>query len=894
MKQLFAPATSLMNRLRYPQKFALVGLVMLLPLAVVLSQYLTKIDEDINFADKELAGVQYLNPLVDFFRAYQDYVTYTAANPESDSSAQRTSVQNVITAVDSVNAALGAELNVLNEWQAIKRHWQSLGSLERTLGQAQLYNSQLELADQIVKFVNQVGNNSNLILDPDIDSYYLMDTVVLRLPQAFYFLNQIQATGAHNQSEGNFTEADRSSLTILGGLTVSTIEGNADGLNYSIAFNPDLRDDLYPATTSNSTVVRALNALLGNEPSGQFIVEQSGLALNQLSAFYDQAAGLLAQLLDARISRFESQRLIILGVALTAALLTIYLFVGFYRAVQQIIGSLEQASQRMVRGETSGAVSISSRDELAQVALAFNNIASELVSARDQAVDANRAKSAFLASMSHELRTPLNAIIGYAELVQEEMQDEGMESHEADLVKIRGAAHHLLSLINDVLDFSRIEAGRMELFYENVQLAEVVNEVTMTITPLVDQNNNTLTVQVTPEINWLNTDQTRLRQIMLNLLGNATKFTQHGKIKLEIERDTQSAEPFWLIRVKDNGIGMSQEQMGRLFKEFSQADASTTRKYGGTGLGLAITKRFIELMGGTISVSSELRKGTTFTVRLPLQTPSPPTAATTVRKATGKIRKLVRVLVIDDDPDVREMVTRFLEKEGCQVQTAANGADGLKVARAWKPDAITLDILMDTLDGWDTLGALKADAELADTPVYVMSIDPEESKAFALGATDYLPKPINRERLLEMVKRMQPQGDLRVLLVDDDASVREIIGRTLTEQGYDLTTAVNGADALRSVEQTSPSVILLDLMMPRMDGFSFLDQLREMNGGSDIPVIVITAKDLTPQERARLNGSVTGILTKNHHTGDELLAELGKSMRAQRQSASRRTELEPA
>jgi signal transduction histidine kinase/DNA-binding response OmpR family regulator len=874
-----------MNRLRYPQKFMLVGLVMLVPLVLVLIQYLGKIDEDINFAEKEAIGVEYLLPLKDFFRVYQDYVAFTAAQPGSAAADQRAAVEAQISAVDSVNARLGTELELTAAWQSIKNRWATLPPVEQSAAGAERYQSQLALADEIVRFINQVGNNSNLILDPDIDSYYLMDTVVLRLPQADYYLNQIRTVASQAGQQGGLTPSDRTSLSILGGLAVSLIEGNESGIDYSVAFNPALGATFNPATSSNSAAVRSLNAFLATNPEASLVADRSTAVMDQLGEFYDLAAAQLTGLLEARIDRFNTQRLIVLTVALAALALTAYLFTGFYRAVQQVIQSLEQASQRMVRGETSGAVAVASRDELAQVATAFNNIASELVTARDQAVDANRAKSAFLASMSHELRTPLNAITGYAELVQEELKDEGIDQFDPDLVKIQGAAHHLLSLINDVLDFSRIEAGRMELYYENVRLADVVNEVEITIAPLVEKNNNALDVRVSPEIGLMRADQTRLRQIMLNLLGNATKFTEQGKIRLEVERDAASADPFWIIRVSDNGIGMSEEQIGRLFKEFSQADASTTRKYGGTGLGLAITKRFVELMGGTISVISELRKGTTFTVRLPLLAVTSAPAAQPRRKTTGLLNKTIRVLVIDDDPDVRNMVTRYLEKEGCQVHAVSNGEEGLRVAQVWGPDAITLDILMDTMDGWSTLGALKADPELADIPVFVMSIDRDESKAFSLGAADYLPKPINRDRLIEMVKRVQAPGDQRVLLVDDDPAVREIIGRNLSEQGYDVTEAVNGADALRYVEQARPGVILLDLMMPRLDGFSFLDQLREMEGGTRIPVIVITAKDLSAEERNRLNGSVNLILAKNTYTRERLLAELAYTLQSKRKPA---------
>jgi PAS domain S-box-containing protein len=395
----------------------------------------------------------------------------------------------------------------------------------------------------------------------------------------------------------------------------------------------------------------------------------------------------------------------------------------------------------------------------------------ELLLARREAEAANSAKSQFLASMSHELRTPLNAIIGYSEMLQEEVADLGQTALAPDLEKIRTAGRHLLSLINDILDLSKIEAGKLELYLEPFDVEAVVREVATTVTPLVEKNGNRLEVRCADGIGMMHSDLTRTRQVLLNLLSNACKFTTGGAITLAAERERPAdGTGDWLVfRVSDTGIGMTPEQLAKLFEAFTQADASTSRHYGGTGLGLAITRRFCRMMGGDVNVASIAGRGSTFTVRLPAspgERREAPAAPAADAADAGGAAPSGTLLVIDDDPEARALMQRFLGKEGFRILEAADGPTGLLLARELKPDVITLDVLMPGMDGWEVLSALKDDPELAAIPVVLATIVDEEHLGFALGAAEYLTKPIDRERLIAVLDRYK----------SPDALVREVRG----------------------------------------------------------------------------------------------------------------------
>jgi len=509
---------------------------------------------------------------------------------------------------------------------------------------------------------------------------------------------------------------------------------------------------------------------------------------------------------------------------------------------------------------------------------------SELSEARRDAEGANRAKSQFLANMSHELRTPLNAIIGYSEMLQEEAQDAGLESFVADLTKIHTAGKHLLSLINDVLDLSKIEAGKMDLVLETFDVDEMLAEVVTTIQPLVAKNANSLEVIRDESLGRMHADLVKVRQMLLNLLSNACKFTDQGSITVRVGREVRAGAEAMTFAVSDSGIGMTPDQVSRLFEAFTQAESSTSRRYGGTGLGLALTRRFAEMMGGSVSVSSEPGRGSTFTMRIPLRV-EPSRRASQILTAIPDSEPVQgdgsagTVLIIDDDADARRLVRTALAGEGVRVLEATDGPSGLELARRERPDAIALDILMPGMDGWEVLQRIRADAELAEIPVIMLSVLHEQQMALALGATEYLTKPIDRAQLRRIVRRHRHEPGGAVLVVEDDVAVRASFRSGLEREGWTVVEAENGRRALESLATVTPALILLDLMMPEMDGIEFITALRREPKWRQIPVVVVTAKDLTLEERQRLNGHVSEVLTKGEYSPLDLVRDIRLLMR---------------
>jgi signal transduction histidine kinase/CheY-like chemotaxis protein len=495
----------------------------------------------------------------------------------------------------------------------------------------------------------------------------------------------------------------------------------------------------------------------------------------------------------------------------------------------------------------------------------------EVAAARDEAIRASQAKSDFLASMSHELRTPLNAIIGYSEILLEESGDLVRPELRPDLEKIRGAGKHLLDLINDILDLSKIEAGKMDLFLESIDVAGLLTDVRATVQPLMAKNGNMFEVHCGPDLGTARLDQTKVRQILLNLLSNAAKFTKQGRIMLTARRSTRGDDDCLEFEVSDTGIGMTAEQMAKLYSAFSQADASTTRNYGGTGLGLAITKHFCLMLGGDVLVRSELGEGSTFVVTLPAVYP----VADETRPPERAEGTAGTVLVIDDERTTHNLLERELGARGYRVVHAAGGREGLRLAREVRPDAITLDIIMPELDGWAVLRELKADTDLRSIPVVLVTILGDREMGYALGAADYLTKPIDPDALLGALGRFHAgDGEIPVMVVDDDPMTREMLRRILSKRGWSVTEAADGSDALSGLGRTRPAVVLLDLMMPGMDGFEVLDAMRREATWRDIPVVVVTAKDLTAEEVTWLNQHAERVFQKGAYKRSELVGTI--------------------
>lgn len=586
--------------------------------------------------------------------------------------------------------------------------------------------------------------------------------------------------------------------------------------------------------------------------------------------------------------------------ALSIALLGLS-YVLIRTRVERPVRGLADAAHAIEARDYTTRVKVTTRDELGLLGGAFNSmtaaierdieervkIAGALSDAREAAETANRAKSAFLASMSHELRTPMNAILGYSEMLIEEAEDTGQDDFVPDLQKIHAAGKHLLSLINDVLDLSKIEAGKVELHVETFDIREVLGAAEATIAPLAAKNGNELVLDGPSEPGQMRADITKLRQSLLNLMSNAAKFTKNGTVTLSTRVEDDRVR----FAVQDTGIGIPADKLEHVFQEFTQADSSTTREFGGTGLGLAISRRFCQMMGGDIYVESEVGKGSCFTIELPLGVDAPAAPrvadgeARPARTGPSPVRAphATKVLVIDDDEDARRLLARTLERDGFEVVTADSGEAGLELAREVGPSLITLDVMMPTMDGWSVLRALKSDAKLRHIPVVMVTIVGEAGRGFALGATDYLTKPVDRGMLVEAIRRyVGSDAALRVLVVEDDPMTRAILRRTLDEAGFVVEEAEHGAEGIARVRANPPAMVLLDLMMPVMDGFEFLTQLRSDPGNSGIPVLVLTAKELTSDEQQFLSTRAESVITKDADALDALVHRIRASLPMER------------
>ena len=507
----------------------------------------------------------------------------------------------------------------------------------------------------------------------------------------------------------------------------------------------------------------------------------------------------------------------------------------------------------------------------------------ELAIAKKLAEEANKAKSSFLANMSHELRTPMNAIIGYSEMLAEDAEDDGLDEIIPDLNKINSAGKHLLALINDVLDISKIEAGRMELHLEQFNVPEMISEVISTAQPLFDKNNNQIEVHMDSDIDELYADLTKVKQVLFNLLSNAAKFTHEGKISINgsiFEKDQLG----WIkIAVSDSGIGIPPDKLDHVFDEFSQADSSTTRDYGGTGLGLSLSRNFCRLMGGDIDLDSEVGVGSTFTIKLPLKVElgEDESEENVNQDNVSKTDEIIShqkeqpILVIDDDPEARDLLKKVLEKDGYHVETSSGGEEGLELARKVRPRMITLDVMMHDIDGWSVLKQLKEDPELESIPVVMVSMVSDKEVGYTLGAVDSLSKPVRREELIQIAHRYAGDAQSKhVLVVDDEAINRDLINRYLIDDNWSVEEAENGKVALEKMQEFKPDLILLDLMMPVMDGFEFAEEIRNHDEYRSIPIIVVTAKSLDDQDKRRLRGSVQRIIQKGSIGRQDLLSQI--------------------
>ncbi|GAC1480525.1 MAG: hypothetical protein PVSMB9_05300 [Candidatus Dormibacteria bacterium] len=486
----------------------------------------------------------------------------------------------------------------------------------------------------------------------------------------------------------------------------------------------------------------------------------------------------------------------------------------------------------------------------------------ELQTANQELARANKLKSEFLANVSHELRTPLSAIIGFSQILLDGIDGALNEEQQQDVQQVNRSGQSLLNLINQILDLSKIEAGKMELTTERLELAGLVNSVLESIRPLAEQKSLKIETRLPLSLPAVEADPVRLKQILINLLSNAVKFTDRGHIEVFAQPSGRMVR----IAVKDTGIGISAESQKVIFEEFVQGDGSSTRRHGGTGLGLSIVRKLVEMHGGAITVVSEPGLGSTFMFTVPVWAAAPASLpAVRPRPLQHPNQGLPGnvILVVDDDASVRQLIARHLEQDGWRTVQASNAADALRLAHESRPVLMTLDVMMPDASGWWVLEKLREDPQTAGIPVLVVTIVEDQRLVFALGASDYLAKPYDRNLLIEKVHHLLPQlNGKRVLIVDDDPEARILLAKILGEEGARVELASDGNQAMASLQKSAPDLVLLDLMMPGMSGFETVARMRALPAGAQVPVIIVSAKELSAEDILTLNGHIQRFIAK--------------------------------
>jgi signal transduction histidine kinase/CheY-like chemotaxis protein len=562
---------------------------------------------------------------------------------------------------------------------------------------------------------------------------------------------------------------------------------------------------------------------------------------------------------------YHTARWVVIGFAVGSIGLAL---VFGYAISWSLIGPVQRMDaqlRQIASGDFSQRIDVPNRDELGTLAANLNRMTAELGRLYHQLEAANRHKSEFLASMSHELRTPLNAIIGFSEVLIERLFGDLNEKQEEYLRDILDSGRHLLSLINDILDLSKVEAGRMELELGRFSLREALENGLTMVRERASRHGIALDLNADAALDVIEADERKVKQVVFNLLSNAVKFTPDGgRVGITAGRDGGEVR----ITVWDTGIGIASEDQARIFEEFQQVGSLDRQGQEGTGLGLALARRFVELHGGSLSVESAVGQGSRFSFTLP----APITSAVeglseeAIARDVGTETKAPVALVVEDDPPAAELLRLYLEGAGCRVEVAWDGEEGFAKACQLQPALITLDLLLPKMDGWDLLVRLKEEPSTREIPVVIASIMEQRGKGFALGAADYLVKPVSREDLMGALQRVslmrRPPETVTVLAIDDDPMALELVDAILSREGFQVRKAYGGEEGVAAARRELPALIILDLLMPEVDGFTVVERLRADPATVTIPIVILTSQHLTSDEKARLNGEIACLASK--------------------------------